>query len=87
MRIYANRFDSAGLLPKRIFQSVGRYEMKTRFYQPGIALSRILQRREDNQGDVNYKFAELGSAHSLAAFKSILPEAMAHIFPGERYPV
>ena len=80
---YAQRFDSADLLPKRIFQSVGRYEMKTRFYQPGIALATILRQRQATRGDVSYKFVELGSAHSLAAFKSVLPEALTHIFPSQ----
>ncbi len=80
---YAERFRDADLLPKRIFQSVGRYEMRTRFYEPGLALSAILKRRAFNDSSLNYRFVELGSAHSLAAFKSIMPEALSHIFPGE----
>jgi len=80
---YADRFNNARLLPQNIFQSVGRYEMKTRFYKPGLALAGILQRRMESKQDVNHKFVELGSGHGLVAFKSILPEAMSHIFPGQ----
>ena len=32
---------------------------------------------------LNYKFVELGSGHSLAAFKSVMPEALAHVFPAQ----
>lgn len=80
---YAERFRDVPLLPKWIFQSVGRYEQKMRFYQPAIALKAILERRSLTDSSFSYKFAELGSGHSLAAFKSILPEALAHVFPGE----
>ena len=80
---YATRFDTAALLPRRIFQSVGRYEMPTRFYKPGLALSGILRRRQERRGDIDYMFAELGSGHGLVAFKSIFPEALAHTFPAE----
>lgn len=80
---YADRFDHAPVLPDRIFQSVGRYELPTRFYKPGLALAGILQRRQANRGDIVHKFVELGSGHGLPAFKSIFPEALAHIFPGE----
>lgn len=79
---YADRFENAKLLPERIFQSVGRYELQTRFYKPGLALSGILQRRQAQRGDIDHKFVELGSGHGLAAFRSIMPEALAHIFPG-----
>jgi len=79
---YADRFDNASILPGRIFQSVGRYELATRFYKPGIALAGILQRRQDQRGDIDFEFVELGSGHGLPAFKSIMPEALAHIFPG-----
>jgi enterochelin esterase-like enzyme len=78
---YADRFEHAPVLPKQIFQSVGRYELSTRFYKPGIALAGILQRRMLERGDVSHTFAELGSGHGLPAFRSILPEALAHIFP------
>lgn len=80
---YAERFRDSNLLPRRIFQSVGRYEQKLRFYQPAIALRGILERRLKDDPDLAYQFVELGSGHSLAAFKSILPEAMAFVFPAE----
>ncbi len=82
---YAERFDNAPALPRRIFQSVGRYEQKLRFYKPGLALAGILQRRQENRADIDYQFAELGSGHGLPAFKSILPEALAHTFPGSAH--
>ncbi len=84
---YADRFDNADDVPNRIFQSVGRYEINTRFYKPGLALAGILQRRQANKGDTNHKFVELGSGHGLVAFRSVLPEALAHIFPGEAFGV
>lgn len=83
LKDYADRFTNATLLPRRIFQSVGRYEQKLRFYQPAIALRLILERRMQNDKNVSYKFVELGSGHSLAAFKSVMPEALSHIFPAE----
>jgi len=79
---YADRFQNAPLLPKRIFQSVGRYEMEKRFYIPAIALSGILQKRMEERQDLDYKFVEVGSGHGLVAFKGIFPEALAHVFPG-----
>lgn len=82
---YADRFENARVLPERIFQSVGRYEQQLRFYKPGLALAGILQRRQANRGDIDHKFVELGSGHGLAAFRSVLPEALAHIFPGEAF--
>lgn len=78
---YAERFRDAPLLPRRIFQSVGRYEQRLRYHQPALALRGILERRMTNDPNLDYKFVELGSGHSLAAFKSIMPEALAHIFP------
>lgn len=78
---YADRFDHAEQLPRYIFQSVGRYEIKTRFYKPAIALAAILNRRQQTRGDVNYQFAELGSGHGLVAFKSVFPEALHHAYP------
>jgi enterochelin esterase-like enzyme len=78
---YADRFASARLLPQRIFQSVGRYENRKRFYDPGLALGLILQRREIERGDIDHEFIELGSGHGLVAFKAAFPEALAHIFP------
>lgn len=81
---YADRFKNAAVLPRYIFQSVGRYEQFQRAYAPGVALARALQEREHNEGDidVDHKFVELGSGQSFVAFKSILPEALAHVFPG-----
>ena len=78
---YADRFKNAPVLPKQIFQSVGRYELPTRFYKPGLALAGILQQRMRERRDVRHTFAELGSGHGLPAFRSILPEALSHIFP------
>jgi len=80
---YAERFRDAKLLPTKIFQSVGRYEQKLRFYHPAMALRGILERRLLGDPNLDYKFVELGSGHSLAAFKSILPEALAFTFPAE----
>ncbi|MGJ3239463.1 MAG: alpha/beta hydrolase-fold protein [Anaerolineae bacterium] len=82
---YADRFENARILPERIFQSVGRYELENRFYKPGLALAGILQRRQAQRADVDHKFEVLGSGHGLAAFRSILPEALAHIFPGDAF--
>lgn len=82
---YADRFENARLLPHRIFQSVGRYELQTRFYKPGLALAGILQRRQAQRGDIDHKFVELGSGHGLAAFRSVIPEAFSHIFPGPAF--
>ena len=82
LRQYAERFRDAPLLPRRIFHSVGRYEHNLRLYQPALALRGILERRMARDPDLAYRFAELGSGHSLAAFKSVMPEALAHAFPG-----
>lgn len=81
---YADRFENAKLLPEKIFQSVGRYELQTRFHKPGLALAGILDRRQNLRGDIDHKFVELGSGHGLAAFRSIMPEALAHTFPGAK---
>ena len=80
---YARRFRDSPLLPRRIFQSVGRYEQDLRFYQPALVLRGILEQRQRYDPNLDYRFVELGSGHSLAAFKSILPEALAHAFPGQ----
>jgi enterochelin esterase-like enzyme len=80
---YAERFNNSRHLPRRIFQSVGRYELAGRFYKPALALASILQARQIQRSDIDYKFAELGSGHGLVAFKSIFPEALAHSFPVE----
>jgi enterochelin esterase-like enzyme len=71
------RFQEARVLPKRIFQSVGRYEARGRFIRPAENLSEILRTRSD----VDYQFLEIGSGHGLVGFKSVLPEALAWAFP------
>lgn len=75
---YLTSFEQADTLPLRIFQSVGRYELASRFLQPAHQLAETLHRRRD----VAYQFVEVGSGHSLAGFKAILPEALAWVFPG-----
>jgi enterochelin esterase-like enzyme len=75
---YPQRFRDARLLPRRVFQAVGRYETLGRFLRPNLALADILEERTD----IEYKFVELGSGHGLVAFRSILPEALAWAFPG-----
>jgi enterochelin esterase-like enzyme len=76
---YASRFEKAELLPKRIFQSVGRYEARGRFLTPAETLRDILGARKNTA----YKFAEIGSGHGLVGFRSIFPEALAWVYPGE----
>ena len=78
LRDYVKRFESAPLLPKRIFQSVGRYETRSRFYLPAQVLNRILTQRED----IDYQYVEVGSGHGLVTFRSLLPEALSWVFPG-----
>lgn len=78
LREYAGRFERAPILPQRIFQSVGRYEARSRFYLPAQVLNQILSRRQD----IAYQYAEIGSGHGLVGFRSILPEALAWVFPG-----
>lgn len=78
LREIVGRFDSNDVLPERIFQSVGRYEAKSRFYRPAQNLRDVLESRRN----VEYKFAELGSGHGLVSFRGILPEALAWAFPG-----
>jgi enterochelin esterase family protein len=78
MQDYASRIENAETLPNRIFQSVGRYEARGRFIKPALALRDLLQRRSG----VAYKFVETGSGHGLVGFRSILPEALAWVFPG-----
>jgi enterochelin esterase-like enzyme len=79
---YKRRFENASVLPKRIFQSVGRYEIPPRFLRPGRQLADVLRSR----GDVAYRFVEIGSGHGLVGFKSIMPEALAWVLPGEAAP-
>jgi enterochelin esterase-like enzyme len=72
------RFDDAENLPKRIFQSVGRYEGGARFKHPARELRDTLNRRGS---ETAYRYCEVGSGHSLVAFRSILPEALAWVLP------
>lgn len=81
LRELVSTFETAETLPQRIFQSVGRYEAKGRFYRPAQALCEMLQAREK----VDYKFIETGSGHGLVGFKSIMPEALAWMFPGTAF--
>jgi len=76
---YANRFETSETLPKRIFQSVGRYEASSRFLKPARELRDILEKRRS----VDYRYVELGSGHGLVGFKGALPEALAWVFPNE----
>lgn len=80
LRQIVRRFDDADQLPKRIFHSVGRYEGAARFRRPSRELRDILNRRT---GETAYKYVEIGSGHSLVAFRSILPEALAWTIPPE----
>jgi enterochelin esterase-like enzyme len=75
---YPSRFRDAKLLPRRVFQSVGRYEVSSRFRLPAIVLADIL----DDRTDIEYDFVETGSGHGLVAFRSVLPEALAWTVPG-----
>ncbi len=81
LKEYAQRFRDSPILPQRIFHSVGRYEQDLRYYQPALALRGILERRMARDPALRYRFVEIGSGHSLAAFKSVLPEALSHAFP------
>lgn len=79
LREYKGRFENAMTLPERIFQSVGRYEARARFYIPAQVLNSVLYQRDD----VAHKFVELGSGHGLVAFRSVMPEALSWIFPAK----
>ncbi|MBI1258022.1 MAG: DUF3327 domain-containing protein [Chloroflexi bacterium] len=81
LRDYSKRFAGAEALPKRIFQSVGRYEAKARFLRPALGLKLTLE----GYSTVDYKFAETGSGHGLVGFRSVLPEALAWTFPGDAF--
>ncbi len=76
---YRRRFETAGILPERIFQAVGRYETFARFLKPGRRLAEVIQRRND----VHFRFVEHGSGHGLVAFKGIFPEALAWTYPAK----
>lgn len=77
LREYVTRFDQAPTLPQRIFQSVGRYETRARFYRPAQILNMVLRKRDD----LAYRYIEAGSGHGLVGFRSVLPEALAWTFP------
>lgn len=81
LREYSKRFTEAEVLPKRIFQSVGRYEAKLRFLRPANSLRMILEGLKS----VEYKFVETGSGHGLVGFRSVLPEALAWMLPGDAF--
>lgn len=78
LRQYAERFEKARALPERIFQSVGRYETRSRFYLPAQLLYKILSERDD----VAHRYVEVGSGHGLVGFRSVMPEALAWAYPG-----
>lgn len=73
------RFENGEVLPKRIFQSVGRYEARARFLKPAQALRDILQQKSR----IDYQYVETGSGHGLVGFRSVLPEALAWAYPGQ----
>ncbi len=75
------RYETSPALPKRIFTSVGRYEAKSRFTRPAQNLRQKLAGRRD----LDLKFVEIGSGHSLVGFRSVLPEAFAWLFPGAAF--
>ncbi len=75
--LYAKRFEEAAAIPKRIFQSVGRYESHSRFYLPAQLLHSIVSKRSD----VDYQYVEVGSGHGLVSFRSVIPEALAWAYP------
>jgi enterochelin esterase-like enzyme len=81
VRAFAGRFSEAGVLPRRIFQSVGRYEPSGRFLKPARALRDILSAK----AGVHYRYAEIGSGHGLAGFRSVMPEALAWAYPGAAF--
>lgn len=80
LREYTRRFETTHVLPKRIFQSVGRYEMPSRFRIPAYILRTMLNKRSQQS---EYQFVESGSGHGLVGFRSVLPEALAWVFPAE----
>lgn len=78
LRQYKDRFERAKKLPERIFQSVGRYESKSRFVLPAQVLYGVLSKRDD----IAYRYIEVGSGHGLVGFRSVFPEALQWAFPG-----
>jgi pimeloyl-ACP methyl ester carboxylesterase len=81
LREITKRFTEADVLPKRVFQSVGRYEGKLRFVRPANSLRMIIE----GYKAVDYKFVETGSGHGLVGFRSVLPEALAWMLPGDAF--
>ncbi|MDZ4764441.1 MAG: alpha/beta hydrolase-fold protein [Chloroflexota bacterium] len=82
LRDLVRTFETNETLPARIFQSVGRYEAKARFLRPALTLRETLV----SQRNLAYRFAETGSGHGLVGFKSVIPEALAWLFPGSAAP-
>jgi enterochelin esterase-like enzyme len=78
LSVILQRFGEADLLPKRIFQSVGRYEARARFLRPAQQLHDLLEASDS----VDYRYLEVGSGHGLVGFRSVLPEALAWMLPG-----
>ena len=76
---YYRRFSAAERLPKRIFQSVGRFEAPSRFVRPAQDLHKVLQTRRNTE----YRYVETGSGHGLVGFRAVLPEALAWLLPGD----
>ncbi len=76
---YYRRFSGADRLPKRIFQSVGRFEALSRFYRPAQELNEVLRGRKSSE----YRYLETGSGHGLVGFRGVLPEALAWLLPGD----
>ncbi len=81
LRDLVRQVITSEVYPKRIFQSVGRYEARARFVRPALALrEELITHRE-----IAYRFVETGSGHSLVGFKSVMPEALAWMFPGSAF--
>lgn len=78
LKAYRGRFEAADKLPRRIFQSIGRYEQRGRFYKPAQRLHEVLSDRRDTV----HHFVEVGSGHGLVGFRSVFPEALAWVLPG-----
>ena len=74
---FLNIFETSTSIPEHIFQSVGRYEIPSRFYRPAQILAQTLQQRADTR----YKFLVGGSGHGMSAFRSVMPEALAWTLP------
>jgi enterochelin esterase-like enzyme len=74
---YQPRFQAVEQLPKRIFQAAGRYEAKARFLRPAQTLNAFLS----SKPNLAYQYVEFGSGHGLVGFRSVLPEALAWLYP------